>query len=244
MPFFDSSFYKYYSGKKRVPVLTVFIGGNHEASNYLQELPYGGWVAPNIYYLGYAGVLNINGWRLAGWTGIYKGIDYLKGHYESPPYNPNSLRSVYHVRNLEAFRLKQLSANPPDVFLSHDWPLGVHEYGDLAQLLSQKRFFREEVENNTLGSRPGKEVMQTLKPKHWFSAHLHVKFPALWEHEDGQITRFLALDKCLPRRKFLQLLELGPDLEDGQSPQLSLDPEWLAVLKSTDHLLTTTEVKA
>jgi hypothetical protein len=32
------------------------VGGNHEASNYLQELPYGGWVAPNIYYLGYAGL--------------------------------------------------------------------------------------------------------------------------------------------------------------------------------------------
>lgn len=30
----------------------MFIGGNHEASNHLQELPYGGWVAPNIYYLG------------------------------------------------------------------------------------------------------------------------------------------------------------------------------------------------
>lgn len=32
--------------------MTIFIGGNHEASNHLQELPYGGWVAPNIYYLG------------------------------------------------------------------------------------------------------------------------------------------------------------------------------------------------
>lgn len=38
--------------KKKAPVLTIFIGGNHEASNHLQELPYGGWVAPNIYYLG------------------------------------------------------------------------------------------------------------------------------------------------------------------------------------------------
>jgi len=43
---------RYYSGEKTAPVLTIFIGGNHEASNYLQELPYGGWVAPNIYYLG------------------------------------------------------------------------------------------------------------------------------------------------------------------------------------------------
>ena len=29
------SFYKYYSGKA-APLLTIFIGGNHEASNYLQ----------------------------------------------------------------------------------------------------------------------------------------------------------------------------------------------------------------
>lgn len=46
--------FRYYSGEKNAPVLTVFIGGNHEASNHLQELPYGGWVAPNIYYLGRA----------------------------------------------------------------------------------------------------------------------------------------------------------------------------------------------
>jgi len=37
---------RYYSGELVAPVLTIFIGGNHEASNYLQELPYGGWVAP------------------------------------------------------------------------------------------------------------------------------------------------------------------------------------------------------
>ena len=43
---------RYYSGEKVAPVLTIFIGGNHEASNYLQELPYGGWVAPKIYYMG------------------------------------------------------------------------------------------------------------------------------------------------------------------------------------------------
>lgn len=43
---------RYYSGEKKAPVLTLFIGGNHEASNYLAELPYGGWVAPNIYYMG------------------------------------------------------------------------------------------------------------------------------------------------------------------------------------------------
>lgn len=35
------SFWKYYAGITKAPVLTVFIGGNHEASSYLKELPYG-----------------------------------------------------------------------------------------------------------------------------------------------------------------------------------------------------------
>lgn len=56
-----SVYYRYYNGEKVAPILTIFIGGNHEASNYLQELPYGGWVAPNIYYLGYAGIINVAG---------------------------------------------------------------------------------------------------------------------------------------------------------------------------------------
>lgn len=63
------SFYKYYSGQLLAPMLTIFIGGNHEASNYMQELPYGGWVAPNIYYLGYAGVVQVNGVRIGGLSG-------------------------------------------------------------------------------------------------------------------------------------------------------------------------------
>lgn len=31
-------FAAYYNGTKRARVLTIFIGGNHEASNYLHEL--------------------------------------------------------------------------------------------------------------------------------------------------------------------------------------------------------------
>lgn len=30
------TFHKYYSGVKKAPILTIFVGGNHEASSYLQ----------------------------------------------------------------------------------------------------------------------------------------------------------------------------------------------------------------
>ena len=86
------SFYKYYCGEKKAPVLTLFIGGNHEASNYLQELFYGGWVAPNIFYIGSAGVVNVAGIRIAGISGIYKANHYGQPNYERPPYSPNTMR--------------------------------------------------------------------------------------------------------------------------------------------------------
>uniref|UniRef100_A0A7E4USH6 DBR1 domain-containing protein n=1 Tax=Panagrellus redivivus TaxID=6233 RepID=A0A7E4USH6_PANRE len=55
------TFHQYYSGEKVAPILTIFIGGNHEATGFMAELPYGGWVAPNIYYLGFASVVQFAG---------------------------------------------------------------------------------------------------------------------------------------------------------------------------------------
>ena len=75
------SFPQYYSGERRAPILTLFIGGNHEASQPLRELHYGGWVAPNIYYLGAAGVVRFGGIRIGGMSGIYSKFDYELGQF-------------------------------------------------------------------------------------------------------------------------------------------------------------------
>uniref|UniRef100_A0A674N2N2 Debranching RNA lariats 1 n=1 Tax=Takifugu rubripes TaxID=31033 RepID=A0A674N2N2_TAKRU len=238
------TFYKYYSGEKKAPVLTIFIGGNHEASNHLQELPYGGWVAPNIYFLGYAGIVRYKGIRIGGLSGIFKSRDYRKGHHEFPPYNPDTLRSVYHIRNMEVFKLKQVQM-PVDIFMSHDWPRGIYHYGTTEELLRKKKFLRQEVETNTLGSPPAEELLAHLQPNYWFSAHLHVKFAAVMQHlpkgkASPRVTKFLSLDKCLPYREFLQIVDVPERL--GSSDGLEYDPEWLAILKATNSLQRTTPV--
>jgi lariat debranching enzyme len=111
-------FHEYYSGAKVAPVLTIFIGGNHEASNYLQDLYYGGYVAPNIFYLGCAGVVQVNGIRIAGLSGIYKAQDYTHGQHESYPYDQSTMRSVYHVREYQVYQLEHLKKKSPiDIML-------------------------------------------------------------------------------------------------------------------------------
>jgi lariat debranching enzyme len=290
------SFYKYYAGIKAAPILTIVIGGNHEASSYMQELYYGGWMAPNIYYLGASGVVNYRGIRISGISGIYKHNDYRRGRHEFPPYDNSSLRSVYHVRNVEVARLKlleKLQKNLPkegrenvaavDIMLSHDWPRGIEQHGDTAGLIRKKKFFEQEIQDNNLGSPSNEELLLTLKPTLWFSAHLHVKFWARFHHRINEqtakpveakkveeitenttfialessaercsdqsnltdlMTQFLSLDKCLPRKYHLQVVNfpMKPpsndiDKKTSDSPlyRLHYDLEWLAILQKTHH---------
>ena len=300
------SFLPYYVGEKEAPLHTIVIGGNHEASQSLQELYYGGWLAPKIFYMGAAGVVRYRGLRIGGLSGIFKGYSFRRPHWERPPYNrSDSLKSIYHVRQVEVARLKTLlspTTEPTktaetsplgkriDVMLSHDWPRGIEQYGDLQGLLRRKPFFREDIMKNQLGNPLGFELMKHLKPRYWFSAHLHVRFEATVTHEKTtpkpppqqltptqtitastagahpkaetddmttkfvaveskdpcgppdlteQMTKFLALDKCLPRKPYLSILHI-PLTEESKSkgtgePKLEYDAEWLTILKKTHH---------
>ena len=78
----------------------------------------------------------------------------------------------------------------------------------MKELLLIKPYFKEEIYANKLGAKPLKELMDVLKPKKWFAAHLHVGFDAVKEFSDGSMTKFTALDKCLPDRDFLRVRNL------------------------------------
>jgi lariat debranching enzyme len=179
-------FHKYYSGQSRAPVLTIVIGGNHEASNYLFELYHGGWLAPNIYYLGAAGVIRYGPWRIAGLSGIYDKRDYRKPHHERLPYDRGCIKSVYHVREYDVWKLLSVSGEV-DVCLSHDWSAWVELFGDCEGLYAEKPPFYESAKKDGLGSKPATQVLEHLKPVYWFSGHMHVRFEASVEHTEAGI---------------------------------------------------------
>ncbi|KAG1784852.1 lariat debranching enzyme, C-terminal domain-containing protein, partial [Suillus plorans] len=256
---------------KTAPVLTIVIGGNHEASNYMSELN-----------------------------------DFSLGFYERLPYDHGTMRSIYHIREFNVRRLSLLSSL--DIFLSHDWPQYIERHGDTQGLLCRKPFFRQDVQTGNLGSPPLMGLLRTLKPKWWFSAHLHVRFQATVQHEQTgtgsnslpmtsppqnpdeiaiadddfdavesqnppieysrlqttshnpdqitleeevtqlppiacrpqpSMTNFLALDKCLPNREFMEVCHRCAYTSDestmpGQRcvPKLTFDPEWLAISRA------------
>lgn len=110
---------RYYSGEAHAYVPTLFIGGNHEASNYLGELFYGGWAAPDIYYLGACGVVRFGGLRIGGISGIFKSHDYRAGRHEAAPFDNSSLRSTY-VRAQRHARLGTLTVPHCTESLNHN----------------------------------------------------------------------------------------------------------------------------
>ncbi|KAG9245095.1 lariat debranching enzyme, C-terminal domain-containing protein [Calycina marina] len=179
-------FHAYYSGTTKAPYLTIFVGGNHEASSHLWELYYGGWVAPNIYYMGAASVVRLGGVRIAGLSGIWKGYNYNKHHYERLPYSQDDVKSIYHVREIDTRKLLQLSSQV-DIGISHDWPRAIEKHGDQRALFRAKPDFEQESKDGTLGSVAAEYVMNRLRPPYWFAAHMHCKFSATKTYENENI---------------------------------------------------------
>ena len=66
-------------------------------------------MAPNIYYLGAAGCVQVGGLTIAGISGIYKSHDYSLGRFEQLPYSTSTVRSMYHTRQYDTFRLDLVS---------------------------------------------------------------------------------------------------------------------------------------
>lgn len=235
-------FADYWSGRSVAPLPTIFIGGNHEASRHLWEVYHGGWVAPQIYFLGYSGVVKVGGLRIGGISGLYHPAHYRLGYFEAASrdaeLDETTKRSIYHTREVEVAKLGLLQQSAPlDIFVSHEWPHRIYEHGDLRQLLKVKPYFRDDIDGKGIGARPLAELLVRLKPRRWLSAHMHVEFEASVKHTDGSVTDFLALDKCVPKRKHLRIIDL-PDIPCPAGPlQIEYDEEWLAIVRAVDPLM-------
>lgn len=220
-------FKQYYKGQKKAPILTIVIGGNHEASRYMVDMPHGGWLAKNIYYLGTCGVVDVGDVTIGGISGVYAPEHYLWPRFEKFPFDSQTIRSVYHTRHTDVAHLVRLGRGKIDVMMSHDWPAGIEQFGDLEWLRQKKRFLRQDIDRHRLGSPAARQLLDVLQPHIWLSAHLHVFYEAAYPR-DNPVTAFVALDKALPRRKFLKVIDIP-----GEMGKLKVNEHWSTILSDS-----------
>ncbi|KAI2463344.1 lariat debranching enzyme, C-terminal domain-containing protein [Annulohypoxylon bovei var. microspora] len=222
----------YYSGKKKAPFLTVFVGGNHEASAHLWELYYGGWVAPNIYYMGAANVLRLGPLRIAGMGGIYNERHYDKTHYERLPFGRSEISSFYHTREFDVRKLLLLQEQV-DVALSHDWPKTIENHGNTTSLFKWKPDFKKESLDGSLGNPAAEYVMDRLRPKYWFSAHMHCKYPAVKIYKNQTKAELAKIEKAQQKNEAAEAIskevvanpdEIDLDMDDDEADHSPAKP--------------------
>ena len=142
--------------------------------------------------------------------------------------------------------------------LTHDWPLRIYKMpGSREYLIGKRPSFKQDIDRDELGSPMHELLLNKLRPKHWFSAHMHLRFETRYVHyrrsnnshltnpkstksnNQPEATHFLALDKCVVRRPYIEIVNVKSDEFDIRG--LEYDLEWLAILRYTDEYVSTQE---
>ena len=213
-------FWKYYVGMTTAPVLTLLIGGNHESVGYMHEMQHGGWLAPNIFYLGEAGVIKLGSLRIAGLSGIYRRNDYSSPPVQ-PPFYAHTLKEAYAVKAHSVERLMQVTGEI-DVLMTHDWPVKVAFKGNTQELIRRKPYLQREL--RYFGNPFSEQISHKLHPTYWFASHMHIR----WDAQLGD-TVFRSMDKCLPNRECVSYVTLPGEIR-GCEPVM--DSTWASILTS------------
>ncbi|KAL6949755.1 hypothetical protein ACO0QE_000413 [Hanseniaspora vineae] len=277
-----TDFPRFIKDQYKIPIPTIIIGGNHENMKQFAELPHGGYIYPDLYYMGLKSVVSFKGLKIAGFSGITNLYDVYKPlpvvpHFSETSANSNTSglnrlnqwwnknkKTLYHVRFMELVPLYLYgvySDLPLDMVLSHDWPAVATRHGNVEDLLKRKPYFGKEISKGELGSKLYDPLLQVMRPKHWLSSHLHVKWGCeipntfanveknkdeidLFDEEEEEeeslssdvssVTKFLALDKFLPSRPGQSFDYLEVEVPEQTTDSFEYDPVFINILRFVD----------
>ncbi|OHT02715.1 Lariat debranching enzyme [Tritrichomonas foetus] len=220
------SFYKIYNGEKKIPRPTIVVGGNHESADFLHLLPFGGWLAEDVFYIGRAGSLSIGDITISAISGLYKHEDYYRKVDENFPLRTQAdIHTWYHIRAFSDFQL--LGLPHTQIMLSHEWPAKIPlNYGG-EYLKRRRRDLIESDRTNSFGLLKGLDIIHHLKPSTWFASHHHITFRA---NVEG--TQFHAIPKPTRNDWFIVA-----DI-DGDFQEIKYRGDWISILKATTTEMT------
>lgn len=166
------NFWIFYEGAEKFPVPVLFIGGNHEPWNFLDENREGGVLAPNIEFIGRVGMHEIMGTRIAGISGVHSPKHFTAPHPEWPyPLAMRKQASYFNSDDID----KVLEFGKADILLLHEWP----------SLMNGARNKKWPSHWGSVGSEPLTELVELLSPRYVFCGHMHA--PARYQSGRTQI---------------------------------------------------------
>ena len=154
------NFHRFYNGSEKFPVPILFIGGNHEPWNFLDENREGGILAPNIEFMGRVGMHEIMGTRIIGISGVYS-PKYFNAPHPEWPYAVSMRKQASYFNSDDIDKV--LEFGKANILLLHEWP----------SLMNGARNEEWPSHWGTVGSEPLTELVELLNPKYVFCGHMH-----------------------------------------------------------------------
>ncbi len=185
-----AEFAAYSSGARQMRRPFVFVGGNNEDFEDLEALPDGGELAPNVDYLGRAGVRTLQGLRVAYLSGIYAPTRFDRPRVKPASRETSKQAGYFRQPEVDA----ALTVPAADIVLVHEWPRGIAGR-DSAVARSGARGIRQAYWPN-VGNPYAAALLGALRPAWALCGHLHVPHAAALTWDDGRVTRVACLDQA------------------------------------------------
>jgi lariat debranching enzyme len=200
----------YHMGQRSFPAEVVFIGGNHEAYNWLETMPAGGQLGPKCYYVGRWGVIERLGLRIAGLTGNYSPRAYESGRRPVDYANLAVLANERAKKQSTYFTQAEVQAlgaiGHVDILLLHDWPEGLPELAEPGTTDGTPR--------RGVGNPHARWLLEQLKPRWVFCGHMHHYFRGEIRWSATAVTRFVCLERVTsPASQAMSVLRIGHEAD-------------------------------
>ncbi len=184
-----AEFAEYADGVRAMKRPLYFIAGNNEDFEALHDAPEGLQLAPNVHYLGRAGLKELHGLRVGYLSGIH-----APRFYEQPLKRPRSLDTAKQAGYFRAPEVEKVAAlRDLDLLLVHEWPRGLpqraQEQGELPPGRTLPFYW--------LGNPITRRLVETVHPKWLLCGHSHRAFAATLGTSGGRaLTRVACLDQA------------------------------------------------
>lgn len=182
-----AEFAEYADRVRRVKRPLYFIGGNNEDFEALHDLPEGGELAPDVHYLGRAGLRELCGLRVAYLSGIH-----APRFYEQPLKRPTSLDTSKQAGYFRAPEVEKVQAHRNvDLLLVHEWPRGI-----VQRAREEHPVPPRPLPSYWIGNPVTRRLVDLMQPRWVLCGHSHKAFAVTLEGHGRGVTRVACLDQA------------------------------------------------